>query len=128
MQIKRLERYPRKYGAAGLLTPSEIHTINAIGCGDGILMSELALRMGVTKGAITQIISRMEVKEFVRRIQHPIDSRATIVSLTKTGILAYQAHHELHKEFYRKLCSQLSPQEIEIFRICIEKFCDIFQE
>ncbi|MDF2532803.1 MAG: MarR family transcriptional regulator, partial [Clostridia bacterium] len=42
IQLKQLERCPRTFGEAGLLTPSEVHTIDAIGSGDGILMSELA--------------------------------------------------------------------------------------
>lgn len=128
MNLKRLERYPRTFGEAGLLTPSEAHTIDAIGCGDGILMSELAARLAVSKGAVTQIISRLEGKGIVRRVSHPIDARATIVSLTKTGLLAYQAHDEFDQEIYQKFSMQMTPQEIEIFRGCIEKFCKVLRE
>ncbi|MBP2642934.1 MAG: MarR family transcriptional regulator [Firmicutes bacterium] len=128
MCFKRLERYPRTFGKAGRLTLSEIHTIDAIGCGEGIQMSELAARLDVTKGAVTQIISRLEVKELVCRIPHPTDSRYTIVSLTKTGLLAYQAHAELDQKLYRKFSAQLAPQEIETFKTCIDKLCEILQE
>lgn len=127
-QIKKLERNPRQYGEAGILTPSEIHIVNIIGCGEGILMSELALRIGVTKGAITQIISRMEEKGFVRRNKHKIDARVVVVSLSEKGVLAYNVHHELHEEFCQKLYEQLSPQEIETFGRCIDKFCDTLKE
>lgn len=125
MHLKQLERCPRKFGENGLLTPSEAHTIDAIGSGDGILMSELAARLAVSKGAVTQIISRLEGKGFVRRVPHPTDSRAIIVSLTKTGLLAYQAHKEFVQNFYRKFSMQMTPQEIEIFRTCIVKLCKI---
>jgi len=128
MRFKRLERYPRTFGVAGRLTLSEIHTIDAIGCENGILMSELAARLDVTKGAVTQIISRLEVKELVRRVTHPTDSRYTIVSLTKTGVLAYQAHTELDQKLYRKFSAQMTPQEIETFKTCIEKLCEILQD
>lgn len=128
MHLKQLERCPRTFGEAGLLTPSEVHTIDAIGSGDGILMSELAARLAVSKGAVTQIISRLEGKGFVRRVPHLTDFRAIIVSLTKTGLLAYQAHKELDQSFYRKISMQMTPQEIEIFRTCIEKFCKILRE
>lgn len=128
MNLKKLEHYPRTFGEAGRLTPSEAHTIDAIGCGDGILMSELAARLVVSKGAVTQIINRLEGKGIVRRVSHPIDSRATIVSLTKTGLLAYQAHDELVQEIYQKFSMQMTPQEIEIFRGCIEKFCKVLRE
>ncbi|MEN6568000.1 MAG: hypothetical protein ABFC57_17080, partial [Veillonellales bacterium] len=38
VQLQRLERNPRNFGQAGPLTPSEIHTVDAIGCEEGILM------------------------------------------------------------------------------------------
>lgn len=57
IQLQRLERNPRTFGEAGPLTPSEIHTIDAIGCGNGILMSELATRLGVTKGAVHKLLN-----------------------------------------------------------------------
>lgn len=128
MQLKKLERDPKQYGKAGLLTPAEIHIIDGIGCGAGSLMSELASRMEVTKGAITQIISRMEDKGFVQRSKHITDARATIVSLTEKGVWAYKAHQAMHQEFCQKLQAQFSPQEIAAFRIFINKFCDILQE
>ncbi|WP_312202386.1 MarR family winged helix-turn-helix transcriptional regulator [Anaerospora hongkongensis] len=127
MYFNRLERNPHDFGGAGRLTPSEIHVINAIGCGDGILMGKLAGHLGVTKGAVTQIIIRMEVKGFVRRVAHPTDFRSTLVSLTEKGEVAYQAHEELVQNFYRKVSMQLAPQEIKIFKKCMETFCNVFE-
>ncbi|WP_205093782.1 MarR family winged helix-turn-helix transcriptional regulator [Thalassobacillus pellis] len=121
MQLQQLERHPRTFGEAGALTPSEIHTIDAIGLEHGILMSELADRLGVTKGAITQIVTRKKMKELVKRTPHPTDSRAVLVSLTEKGKDAYRAHETLHQHFYQQLRSQLDPKEIEIFERCIEK-------
>lgn len=48
LQLRRLERRPQTFGSAGPLTPSEIHTIEAIGTEGGILMSELAGRLEIT--------------------------------------------------------------------------------
>ena len=121
MQLRRLERQPHSFGTAGPLTPSEIHTIEAIGFEGGVLMSELAGRLGITKGAVTQLIARLEAKELVTRSPHPIDSRAIVISLTETGREANAAHEEVHLRFYDQLRSQLSEQEIEIFETCIEK-------
>ncbi|WP_334073085.1 MarR family winged helix-turn-helix transcriptional regulator [Paenibacillus sp. A14] len=105
MQLQKMDRQPRHYGDAGPLTPSEIHTIDAIGCGDGILMSELASRLGVTKGAVTQLIGRLVSKQLVRRSPHPQDSRAVLLSLTESGRNAYRAHERVHQSFYRSSVS-----------------------
>lgn len=128
MQLRRLERVPRRFGAAGPLTPGEIHTIAAIGGEDGIFMSELAARLGVTKGAVTQLAGRLEQKGLIRRRSDSVDARATIIFLTAAGVLAYQAHEEMHLKFYQKLSGQLTAQEIKVFVNCIEKLCDALAE
>lgn len=90
-------------------------------------MSELATRLGVTKGAVTQLIVRLEAKGLVTRTPHPTDSRAIVISLTDKGKEAYTAHEEVHVQFYENLRSQLSENEIEIFEKCIDKLCDFLQ-
>ncbi|BBH22306.1 MarR family transcriptional regulator [Paenibacillus baekrokdamisoli] len=124
MQLRRLERQPQIFGEAGSFTPSEIHTIEAIGYEGGVLMSELAARLDVTKGAVTQLIARLEAKAAVTRSPHPYDSRAIVISLTEKGKEAYRAHEEVHVQFYDELRILLSKQEIEIFENCIEKLND----
>lgn len=121
LQLRRLERQPHSFGEAGALTPSEIHTIDAIGYEGSILMNELAARLEVTKGAVSQLIVRLEAKQLVIRSSYPHDSRGILISLTGKGKEAYKAHEEVHIQFYDKLRSQLSQQEIEIFETCIEK-------
>ena len=121
MRLKRLESRPRNFGEAGSLTPSEIHTIDAIGCDSGMLMGELAEALGVTKGAVTQIVNKLEHKGLVQRIQHPDDSRSITVSLTELGLSAYWAHDKVRLGFYKQLQEQLSDTEIKAFERAIEK-------
>lgn len=128
MHLRQLEKHPHTFGAAGPLTPSEIHTIDAIGCEGGILMSELAARLSVTKGAITQIIVRLESKELVRRSPHPHDSRGTTISLTDKGKEAYWEHEHYQAEFYEELRSQLNADEIKVFEKCVEKLIKFLQK
>ncbi|MFC5702798.1 MarR family winged helix-turn-helix transcriptional regulator [Cohnella faecalis] len=128
MQLRRLERHPQTFGAAGSLTPSEIHTIVAIGYEEKILMSELAARLEVTKGAVSQLVVRLETKQLVTRSSYPHDSRAVLISLTEKGKEAYTAHEEVHLQFYDQLRSRLSRQEIEIFETCIEKLNEFLQK
>lgn len=121
LKLRKLERQPRSFGAAGLLTPSEIHTIEAIGCGRSVLMSELAARLQVTKGAVTQLIARLEGKGLVHRTPHPVDSRATELALTELGVIAYDAHEETQRQFYQELLEVLTEDEIAVFEISMKK-------
>jgi len=115
MQLKRLERQPHTFGQAGTLSPSEIHTIDAIGIDAPVLMSELATRLGVTKGAITQLVQRLEGKNLVARTAHPEDARSTLLSLTSLGEEAYKAHLAVNLQFYDRLQSKLTSEEIAAF-------------
>ncbi|UFJ41665.1 MarR family transcriptional regulator [Brevibacillus humidisoli] len=123
-----MERQPRVFGEAGPLTPTEVHTIDAIGCDAGILMSELAARLGVTKGAVTQLVGRLEGKDLVKRTPHPEDSRAVMVSLTDKGKTAYHQHEILHHHFYNQLREHLNEEEISIFEKGIETLVRILRE
>lgn len=128
MQLRRLERHPRTFGNAGALTPSEIHTIEAIGFDGSVLMSELAARLGVTKGAVTQLIARLESKQLVTRTSHPHDSRGIIISLTEKGKEAFTAHEEVHERFYDQLRMQLTEREIEVFENCVDKLNEFLRK
>ncbi|MFC3799215.1 MarR family winged helix-turn-helix transcriptional regulator [Cohnella sp. GCM10012308] len=128
LQLRRLERQPQQFGSAGSITPSEIHTIEGIGYEGAVLMNELATRLGVTKGAVSQLVVRLEAKQLVTRSAYPQDSRATLISLTDKGKEAYKVHEELHIQFYDQLRAELGQEEIEIFEKCIEKLNAMLQK
>jgi len=128
LQLRKLESSPRVFGTAGALTPSEIHTIDAIGCEDGLLMRELADRLGVTKGAVTQIVDRLAAKKLVRRTPHPSVPKGILVSLTETGKDAYRAHEEMHLAFYDQLRASFTEEEIDVFEKCVTKLSEILSD
>ena len=90
-------------------------------------MGELAVRLGVTKGAVSQVVKRLEQKGCVCRKAHPEDSRAIIVSLTEAGCIACRIHEQQNEAFYAKLSAQLGVEEIAVFNRCIDKLCDMLQ-
>lgn len=118
--LQRMDRHPTTYGAAGQFTPSEIHTIDAIGCDQAILMSELAAKLNVTKGAITQLANKLEKKGAIQRSPHPTDKRAVLLSLTDIGVLAYQEQKAVRSYFYTLLANEMTAQEMAVFEKGIE--------
>ncbi|GGD88495.1 MarR family winged helix-turn-helix transcriptional regulator [Paenibacillus nasutitermitis] len=128
-QIRKRERQPRMFGSAGALTPSEIHTIDAIGCGNGVLMSELADRLGVTKGAVTQIVERLESKKLVRRDPHPQDSRSVTVTLMEKGEVAFLEHEEVNvRRFDEWISAELNKEELRSFEKGLTKLIDFMND
>lgn len=125
--LQRLDRHPTTYGAAGQFTPSEIHTIDAIGCDQAILMSELAAKLKVTKGAVTQLANKLEKKGAIQRTPHPTDKRAVLLSLTDIGVLAYKEQQAVRSYFYTQLANQMNSQELTVFQKGIEITIELLQ-
>lgn len=85
---------PRKYHQEEdeSLFMREAHFVVALGTEEHITMSEMAERLNVTRGAVTQIANRLEKKGYVVRTKDHDDKRQTTIVLTKKG-KAFCAEH-----------------------------------
>jgi DNA-binding MarR family transcriptional regulator len=52
---------------------------------EGLPMSTLAARLGVTKQAVTALVARMEYADLALRTEHSLDGRCKLVRLTEHG-------------------------------------------
>ena len=92
-----LERTPRRWGTDESLSSTEIHLIEIIGDGASpYSVTDLARILGVTKGAISQTLKRMEKKELTHKQADPENASRSMVALTPKGGIAYAAHKRWH--------------------------------
>jgi DNA-binding MarR family transcriptional regulator len=92
-----LEKTPRPYGTDELLTSSEIHLIETVGDNDGFGVTDLAKLSGITKGAVSQLLKKIERKGLVYKEEDPENLSRSIVRLTSKGKAAYYAHRHWHE-------------------------------
>lgn len=64
---------------------TEAQAIGQLAATGGLGQTELATRVGITTGASTALIDRLEAAGLARRSAHPTDRRRTIVTLTEAG-------------------------------------------
>jgi len=76
----------------------EIHTIQAIGKNPGINITALAEYMGVTKGAVSQTITKLTRKGLVRKTYAPGNAKEVILELTDLGLIGFRNHEKFHME------------------------------
>lgn len=127
-QIRLRERQPRNLGSIGSFTPSEIHVIQTIGTGRGMIMGQLANRIGVTNGAITQIIDRMENKGLVQRFLMRGSNKVTVI-LTDKGESVYFANEEFFvKPFDQWIRDELNENELKSFEKGLKKLIEFLNE
>ncbi|MCT4598310.1 MAG: MarR family transcriptional regulator [Vallitalea sp.] len=97
--MKKTEKIKRKYNGIELY-PSEIHTLVSIKDNDEMNMTQIAQRLGVTKGAIFKIIEKLEEKELLSRYKRHDNNKNTYFKLSERGLLAYKGHEKFHKDFF----------------------------
>ena len=59
------ENQPRDFGIGFPLTQNEIHTVVFVCDNEGISLGELARKRAVTKGAMSQLVSRLVAKGLI---------------------------------------------------------------
>jgi DNA-binding MarR family transcriptional regulator len=93
-----LEKTPRRFGTDEPLSGTEIHLLELIGDNDeGLSVSDLSRLLGITKGAVSQSLKRIENKGFISKEDDPENLSRLIVKLTFKGKTAYFAHKHWHE-------------------------------
>jgi len=79
-------------------------------------MSELANRLNVTQGAVTQMATRLEKKGYVIRTKDTQYKRVTTISLTEKGKVLCQKHIAFDQQTYNEvseLLEEYSDEELK---------------
>ena len=83
--ITAADRY-RHAGAAALdLNVNDTYALSNLNLVGPMTQTELAARVGITRGASTVMIDRLEAAGLARRTPHPTDRRVTLVELSTRG-------------------------------------------
>ena len=81
-KIIRSESLPRDFGTGEPLFTSEFHTLCNIGTAPRINITDLSVRLGVTKGAISKIAKKMEENALIERYREPGHDKEILIRLT----------------------------------------------
>lgn len=123
-KFNRFEKVPMDFGVEEMLFPSEIHTIEAIGRSHWINVTQLSESLGVTKGAVSQMIGKLAKKSFVKKIKIHPDGKETFLKLTDKGKRALQGHEQFHREIYLdflKYAGNISAKDFRKFKEILTK-------
>jgi DNA-binding MarR family transcriptional regulator len=123
-----LEKIPARHGTRHNLYHSERHMLDKIGENTGMNVTEFATAAGVTKGAISQLVSKLEKKGIVRRYKKSTNDKEVFLELTKTGQEVNRQHKEINEQTIKPLDEELSKhsdEEVE-FLVTMFKWFDDF--
>lgn len=100
------------------LTPAQFDVIAQAGATPGLTQGELAKRLLVTEGNITQLLDRMEDVGLAQRRR---EGRTNRVTLTAAGEDIYQRHVAEHEELMASQLSLLTAEEREQLAALLRK-------
>lgn len=99
IKLSEFDKQTNYYGTDERLFQAEIHMIKAIKENEGIHITGLAEKLGVTKGAVSQIIMKLQKKGMIIKEVDPHNSSRLILRLTSKGETAHIHHMKIHEHF-----------------------------
>lgn len=97
MKYDILEKEPINIGEGDKLYAAHAHMIEAVGKGYGETVTSLSDYFMITKGAVSQIISKLYSKGYITKTKRKGNNKEVILKLTNKGWKAFE-HHEKNGE------------------------------
>ncbi|MEV6944191.1 MarR family winged helix-turn-helix transcriptional regulator [Streptomyces sp. NPDC051172] len=79
---------------------------------DGATVTDLAVHLGVTKQAASQLVDEIVRKGYAERRAHPVDARAKLIVLTEQGWACTRAAEDAAAEVVREWSAVLGEAEV----------------
>jgi len=90
--------------------------------------SELARHTGLTSGATTAMLDRLEKAGFIERRPNPDDRRGTLIAPVKSASKKVASWFESARDAQNKLISSYSESELEIIADVFERFAKLWDD
>lgn len=90
--------------------------------------SELARHTGLTSGATTAMLDRLEKAGLIERRPNPEDRRGTLIVPAKEGAEKAASWFESARKAQEKLISSYSEKELEIISDVFERFTKLWEQ
>ncbi len=116
-----------KAGEALGLTPTQITVLTLLRQRGSNRVRTLAKLLGVSLATASRVISALERKQLVRKSIDPADGRATLVSLTQSGVRVVSSRTEFPEALLSALAA-LSPLESRALHTALSKVVLELQE
>jgi len=98
-----MEKHPLSFGTHYKFYHSERHMLDIVGNNRKMNISEFARHSGVTKGAVSQIVSKLENKGALRRYNEKGNDKEVFIELTGTGKEIYEHHRKTNDRTVEEL-------------------------
>jgi DNA-binding MarR family transcriptional regulator len=120
------KRTPHEFGDTALYA-AEAHLLEIIGENPGITATDIVNYLQVTKGAVSQIVSKLHRKGLIQKSSKTGNMKIKELSLTEKGMEVFLLHEEHDKELMQKMKAGLNKcrrEDISIFTSIVNALAD----
>ena len=117
---QKMEKAHKSFGTGEMISHSEIRLIEIIGDTRDLSVTDLSRHLGITKGAVSQSLKRLENKGFTTKKIDPENLSRSIVLLTSKGQAAYWSHKHWHEKMDGGFLKYLDELDDEAFEIIVD--------
>jgi DNA-binding MarR family transcriptional regulator len=97
MKYDVLEKEPIDIGNGDKLNAAQIHLIEAVGKGYGKTVTTLSGYFMITKGAVSQVVSKLHEMGYVAKTKRKGNDKEIILELTEKGWMAFVIHEKYNE-------------------------------
>lgn len=95
------------------LSPAQMHVLFIIKESQPLSFKELASKLGLTPGAVTQLVDALFRQQYVERVADEHDRRVACLSLSPTGLELFTKLEKRRNELLTNIMSSLTGAELE---------------
>lgn len=126
-QYLAIASVPKDDGTGNMFSRLDIHSIDSIGSEPGIKVTTLAVKHGITKSAVSQVVRSLEERKLNVRDKSPSNQKEVLFHLLGQGTTAYDAHRKFHQTMKASTVQKLSDFSHEEMD-AVAKFITIFEK
>lgn len=120
-----------RYDAAGYrdsgLTPTQADVIFNLGNTAGMSFRELGELTLISKGTLTGVVDRLQVRGLLERVSHRHDRRCTLVRLTPQGEEVFAAQFPRHVKYLKQRFDKLGKKERKQAIAILKRLQELFE-
>ncbi len=128
VHVKRAEQATQAAKEAAVrevgITAAQQAALAVLSDNPGINTAELAHRCGVSPQTMNSLLSRMELRGFVRRAPHPLHATLVEIKLTPQGRAVFEEADALVERLEQRLTDGLSEAEVVLARDLLGRIAD----
>nr|WP_234388697.1 MULTISPECIES: MarR family transcriptional regulator [Streptomyces] len=126
--VEHIVRYVRQNSRAGELSTAASSALGRLSREGPQRLTDLARAEGVSQPNMTQLVTRMERADLVRRVADATDGRSVLVEATETGLDVFHRRRAERADALQLLVAELTEPEQQAVRTALPALARAIQD